>query len=389
MKILTAVNLIKIIIFISVVLFIVTGMSAFIKIINIPAPIHINDAEALGAFNSSVAQLKYYIFIELSLMPVLIILVSSTSKKYLNGAIINRSEKDEIISEQRKELEKQNKLINNLSNLYNDAIEYDRLKTEFFSNISHELKTPLSVILGAIQLIDHKASFTTSEQKHSVKHLKIIKQNCYRLVRLINNILDITRIDSGYVKTNMVNCNIIYLLEEITQSVAPYAEQKGLSIEFDTEIEELITAVDIDKIERIALNLLSNAIKFTCPEGKVSVNVSSRNDKVFITVKDTGLGIPRKMHEMIFERFKQVNSSLTREHEGSGIGLSLVKSFVELHNGNIKVNSEENKGSEFIIEMPISIRDSTAEDNLNMHGRQNKIIEAINIEFSDIYSFAS
>ena len=142
---------------------------------------------------------------------------------------------------------------------------------------------------------------------------------------------------------------------EITESVSPFVEQKGLSIEFDTLDEEIITAVDIDKIERIILNLLSNAIKFTNPGGMIYVKVARKDNDVVIKIIDTGIGIPRDMQSRIFDRYSQVNSELTAEFEGSGIGLSIVKSFVELHNGTIEVKSEVNRGSEFIITLPITL----------------------------------
>jgi two-component system, cell cycle sensor histidine kinase PleC len=167
------------------------------------------------------------------------------------------------------------------------------------------------------------------------------------------------------------------------------SEQKGVLLEFDTESEEIITGVDVDKIERIILNLLSNALKFTASGGKVSVSLNTISNKVFISVKDTGLGIPTDMQKSIFERFKQIGSTLTKEFEGSGIGLSLVKSFVELHNGTINVMSEVNKGSEFIIELPITLASTDSENQVVEPKIHNKIIEAINIEFSDIYSIAS
>lgn len=295
----------------------------------------------------------------------------------------------EIIEMQKQKILEQDKLIEKLSELCKNSMERDRVKTEFFSNITHELKTHLSVILGAVQLIHQKYNFSQDLQKNLGKNLNTIMQNSYRLVRLINNILDITRIDSGYAKMNITNCNIIYLVEEITQSVSSYAEQKGLTLEFDTDTEEIITAVDMEKIERVILNLLSNAIKFTQPGGKISVSIYSIGEKVLISVKDTGPGIPKKMQDIIFERFKQVSSDLTRENEGSGIGLSLVKSFVELHHGSVRIESEENKGSNFIIEIPVRKQEDTAENSSLSHKSQNRIMESINIEFSGICPAAS
>lgn len=304
---------------------------------------------------------------------------------------LSRNQALEIMSRQVKKIEEQTNMIENLTTLYHGMTYYDNLKTEFFSNISHELKTPLTVILGAIQLMEKNNTSLAIADKKMLKHQQTIKHNCYRLLRLINNTLDITRIDSGFVKLNKKNCNLVYLADEITQSVVPYAEQKDLSVEFDTQDEEIITGIDIDKIERILLNLLSNAIKFTPQGGKITVNMWSAQRYAYISVKDTGPGIPENMHKTIFERFRQVNSSLTRDHEGSGIGLSLVKSFVDLHDGSIRVNSQPDQGSEFIIELPIKLceADPIESEPQSLNQMQNRIIEAIHIEFSDIYSAAS
>ncbi len=311
-----------------------------------------------------------------SILTILLIILSYEKMK----------QKEIIIAKQKEEIENQKKIIETVSMLYKNILEEDKLKTEFFSSISHELKTPITVILGAIQLIDQNKPPHIDEKRKSSKHFTAIRHNCYRLLRLINNILDITRIDSGYIKVSLVNCNIVYLVEEITQSVAPYAKNKGISLEFDTESEEIYTAVDIDKIERIILNLLSNAIKFTPAGGLITVKVGKSGDNVAISVKDTGPGIPKNMQTIIFDRFNQVNSSLTREFEGSGIGLSLVKSFVSLHKGSVELISEENKGSEFIIELPVFLCENDKLDGIYIKNCQNKIVEAINIEFSDIYS---
>lgn len=293
-------------------------------------------------------------------------------------------EREKLIMEQSHETDNQNRSIKNLSNLYESAIQYDKRIIEFFSNITHDLKTPISVILGAIQLMDMKKQ-NTPEENIKYKNYQIIKHNCYRLLRLANNLLDFARLDSGYLKLGLTNCNIAYLVEEITQSVMPYADQKQLSLIFDTQYEEINTAVDIEKIERVILNLLSNAIKFTAPNGTILVTITSSEDKVKISIKDTGIGIPQEKQKEIFERFRQVESKLSKEFEGSGIGLSLVKSFIELHNGNILLTSEENKGSEFIIELPVRHLEEhnvRSEEPL-VSDRHCKITEAVNIEFSN------
>jgi len=188
----------------------------------------------------------------------------------------------------------------------------------------------------------------------------------------------------------MVNCNIVYLIEEICQSVIPYSDQKSITLEFDTMEEEIITAVDVDKIERIILNLLSNAIKYTNPGGKISVVVSREGENVNISVQDTGIGIPEDKQKSVFERYQQVDSSLTKGIDGCGLGLSIVKSFVELHGGSIKVKSEPDMGSEFKISLPIKLVETTDCDTSKcVKDNQRRIIEAINIEFSDIYHIAA
>lgn len=267
--------------------------------------------------------------------------------------------------------------------LLNESREYNKLITEFLSNISHELKTPLNVIFTAVQLLGfyEKDINKDLDYEKQDKYLKLIKQNCYRLMKLINNLLDTTKLDSGYLKLNLVNYNIISLIEEITLSVTSYAESKGINIIFDTNVEEKIIAVDPDKIERIILNLLSNSIKFTNPGGNIFVNVKDCEEDVYIHVKDTGVGIPSDKLESIFERFFQIDKTLKKNKEGTGIGLHLVKSFVEMHKGEVTINSELGKGTEFIIKLPSIVCDENIKSK-NVVYEAN--VERINMEFSDI-----
>ncbi len=250
----------------------------------------------------------------------------------------------------QKQVEKLQKDVEKNIELLNESREYNKLITEFLSNISHELKTPLNVIFTAVQLLGFYEKDVDYEKQD--KYLKLIKQNCYRLMKLINNLLDTTKLDSGYLKLNLVNYNIVNLIEEITLSVTSYAESKGINIIFDTNVEEKIIAVDTDKIERIILNLLSNSIKFTNPGGNIFVNVKDCGENVYVHVKDTGVGIPSDKLESIFERFFQVDKTLKKNKEGTGIGLHLVKSFVEMHNGTVHIKSELGQGTEFIIKLP-------------------------------------
>ena len=170
--------------------------------------------------------------------------------------------------------------------------------------------------------------------------INIIKQNCYRFTKLVNNIIDVSKIESGFLKLNLSNENIVNIIENIVQSVSDYIKVKGLNIVFDTNTEEKIIACDPDKVERIIINLISNAIKFTNASGSIFVNIIDKGDTVEISVKDTGIGMDKKHLNNIFKRFHQVDKSLSRNTEGSGIGLSLVRSIVKLHGGKISAESK-------------------------------------------------
>lgn len=271
--------------------------------------------------------------------------------------------------------------------LLKESMQYDMLKSEFFANISHEFRTPINVLLGIIQLLNTmKIDGLCPENTEKTKrYLRIMKQNCYRLLRLTNNLIDMTRLDNGFFEVSLKNCNIVQIIEDITLSVASYIENKGISITFDTDIEEKIMAVDPDKLERIMLNLLSNAVKFTERDGSIYVNMSDKGDRIEISVKDTGIGIPEDKLNVIFERFRQVNNLLTREREGSGIGLSLTKNLVELLGGNIRATSKQGEGSEFIIQLPYRFVEGEVADKEDIYTNQSQV-ERIHIEFSDIYS---
>lgn len=266
------------------------------------------------------------------------------------------------------------------------AVAANKAKDVFLANISHELRTPLNILFGATQIINYHLENDEVINKEEIKtKLKTQTQNCYRLIRLVNNLIDITKIDSSNFALNMSNCNIVEVIEAIVTSVVEYAELKNIKIIFDTDVEEVILACDLDSIERIILNLLSNAIKFTPKKGNIFVSINTIDEVVQIKVKDSGIGIPVDEQKMIFERFKQVDNLLTRSNEGSGIGLNLVKSLIEMHGGTIRVNSQYKKGSEFIIEIPIR---KISNDEIPKKGTNNifsNVISKIDVEFSDIY----
>lgn len=267
------------------------------------------------------------------------------------------------------------------------ALKYDKLKTEFISNVSHELKTPLNILLSIVQLLQFNKCNDNfnNDSEHIDRYLDIMKQNCFRLLRLINNLIDVTRIEVGYLKMDFGNYDIVKVIEDITLSTVEYIESKGISITFDTDVEEKIIGIDRENMERVMLNLLSNAVKFSKDNGEIFVNIYDLGDKIRISVKDNGVGIPKKMQNKIFERFVQSESLFTRSHEGSGIGLSLVKSIVEAHGGQVIVKSKECRGSEFIVDLPNIM--SKKENNIFAKKNANtNNVQRIEIEFSDIYN---
>jgi signal transduction histidine kinase len=244
----------------------------------------------------------------------------------------------------------------------------------------------LSVIFSTIQLLElYIQRDTLDANKYGIcKSVRTIKQNCYRFTKLINNIVDLSRIDSGFFKLDLSNENIVDIVESIVQSIAEYISGKGLRVVFDTDIEEKIIACDPGKIERILLNLISNAIKFSNPHGTITVSVTDLGTQVEIAVQDTGIGIDEKYLDAIFERFNQVDKTLARNAEGSGIGLSLVKSIVDLHGGTIGVESEVGQGSTFRVHLPVRTVGQQSREKKQKIPSLNKV-EMINIEFSDIY----
>ena len=278
-----------------------------------------------------------------------------------NIRIVNINEEERILGTIRNITERKQAELT----LKNQTLELEKLKTEFFANISHELRTPLNILLCSTKNINMNIQKEIVDKEKILGNVNIQTQNCFRLIRLINNLIDVTKVDSGFNETNMVNCNIINLVEEITLSVAEYVKSNNLNLIFDTDVEEKIVACDLDKIERIMLNILSNAIKFTAPGGSVLVNIADGEDYITISIQDTGIGVPKDELYLIFDRFRQLDKSFTRNQEGSGIGLSLSKSLVEMQGGKIFVESEYGVGTKFIIKFPVKVVDNNnSKENL-------------------------
>ena len=306
-------------------------------------------------------------------------------KELLKMRIKEKEERAELAAKllsANKELVIQNEEKSKLSAELNIA---SKAQGEFLVNISHELKTPLNVIFSIAQLFDaYCRDGSLDDNKNSiVEYIESIKQNSYRLSKLINNIVDLSKIEAGFFKLNLTNNNIVTVVEETVMAAITLIEGKGLNITFDTDIEEKIIACDAERIKRTVLNLISNAIKFTESGDEIFVNVIDKKEFVEISIKDNGIGIEEKYLDVIFDRFTQVDKSLSRNTEGTGVGLSLVKSIVELHGGNIYAQSKFGEGSTFTIRLPSSkvLNENIRYTNIAKNGN-----EIIRVEFSDIYS---
>ncbi len=224
----------------------------------------------------------------------------------------------------------------------------DQLKTRYFTNISHELRTPLSLILDPLNQLKN-----LKNQPKEQKLIKIASKNAERMLHLVNQMLDLGKLEAGKLPLKAQARDLKLSLSVIVDSFKGLAAQRKINLNFTSETNELAVYVDPDKVEKIISNLLANALKFTDAGGSISVFLLKRNQHAEIHIKDTGTGIPADKLPFIFDRFYQADDSETRSFEGTGIGLSLVKELVELHHGSVAAKSQEGKGTQVIIQLPL------------------------------------
>lgn len=232
--------------------------------------------------------------------------------------------------------------------------EMDAIKSRFFANISHEFRTPLTLMLGPLKQMEEN-SLDPVQQK---KYLRVMRRNGDRLLQLINQLLDLSKLESGKMGLNVVKTDITALLKTIAASFESLAEQQQVNYHIHFPEEPLVGFVDKDKLEKIVVNLLSNAFRFTASNGTVSFSVSHDDKRVRFTVQDDGVGMPKEQLDKIFDRFHQVSGT----EGGTGIGLSLAKELLQLHKGQISVQSETGKGSSFRVSIPITAESYSKEE---------------------------
>lgn len=230
---------------------------------------------------------------------------------------------------------------------------YDHEKTQFISNLSHELKTPLNVFCSVIQLLNQMVNVNDEKFKQIyLKYRTSLDVSGKRMTKLVNNLMDISKIEMNTLVPHFHNYQVIRLLQDVTAIISAHPCCESVSIKFQTDINQHLLKCDGSMIERILCNLLSNAIKFSSPSTTITVRILIEEEWFVLEVQDEGIGITAIDQSLIFERFVQVDKSLTRINEGIGMGLYMVKSLVSLHGGKIELESAAHKGSTFKILLP-------------------------------------
>ena len=285
-------------------------------------------------WKTSFAYIIYFIII------VLIIFIVFNYMRILGNLVEERT------SELNEEMEKNKKL-------YGRLIEEEKFKNTFFVNLSHELRTPVNVIMSTVQILElyHKKN----EKIDITKYTNIIKKSSNNLLNIIRDIIDTSKIETGHYNLNKKNVDIVYVVEEAALNMSEYIKSNGIKLVIDPEIEEKQVLCDATEIERCVVNLLSNAVKFTPDGGTINVFINDKGNFVDIIVEDTGDGISKEDQDFIFNRFEQGKNMKITQVSSSGIGLTLVKYIVELHGGTIKLESEIGKGSKFTITLPVGL----------------------------------
>jgi len=229
--------------------------------------------------------------------------------------------------------------------------QLDAFKNRFFTNISHEFRTPLTVILGMVEPLKKRFD-QNAKQDHDLA-AEMIRRNSHQLLNLVNQLLDLSRLESGKLKLSPANGDMAAFLKYQAESFQSFAQTRHITLSFRSSLAHLKMAFDHDKVQTIVGNLISNALKFTPEGGRIVLELEQKNDsQIFITLSDTGIGIPEDQLPRIFDRFYQVDDSMTRKEEGTGIGLALVQELIKLMQGAIKVESVLQRGTIFRITLP-------------------------------------
>ncbi|HEX4341412.1 MAG TPA: ATP-binding protein [Polyangiaceae bacterium] len=237
----------------------------------------------------------------------------------------------------------------NLSEAFERMQELDRFKSEFFANVTHELKTPLTMILAPLELMVQGEMGKLTEAQRAT--LSSMLRNGVKLLTLIGDLLDLSKVEESRLRLQIAEHDLVSYLTDLVAEVRPLAQRKSIELSFSSNVEVCRVFCDLERLERVFVNLLSNAAKFTPPQGKIAVTFTDRGETVRISVADTGIGFPEELAERVFERFFQVDMAGTRKVGGTGIGLALARELVHLHGGEINALSRVSEGATFTVEL--------------------------------------
>ncbi len=239
--------------------------------------------------------------------------------------------------------------------------ESNRLKTEFLANVTHELRTPLVSIIGFAELLRDAWENPSADRKRLARYSENILTSGRSLLEIINDLLDIARIEAGKLELHVTQFSLTDLCRDLIDFVQPLADKRNQRLRLELPDQSPLCRSDSGRIKQILYNLLSNAVKFTPTGGSISLRLTGNGDeRVRLIVSDTGPGIPEDQRDAVFEKFHQLDASPTREHEGAGLGLAITRELVQLLGGNIRFDTEDGRGTTFIVELPRTIADAVA-----------------------------
>ncbi|ELU5585882.1 HAMP domain-containing histidine kinase [Clostridium perfringens] len=271
-----------------------------------------------------------------------------------------------------------------LNKYLKDKLEEEHIKGEFFTNICHELRTPINVISSALQL--NNLNIENKNIKSIERNNLVIKQNCLRLIRTINNFIDANKISEGQIETNIMVLNVVEVVENILEASSEYINKKKINFIFDPDFEEIFIAIDSEFLERIILNLLSNSVKYGRKNGNIYVKIYFEGKDLVIMIENDGIAISYDEQKYIFDKFTKSNKALNRTQEGSGLGLYISKSLMKMQGGDLKVEIYEGYGNKFKLYFyDVDLFKETERTEHIVNNNYYNLKEKAEIEFSDIY----
>lgn len=287
----------------------------------------------------------------------------------------------QLVGERTRQLDQQMRLNKQISE---QKFQDVKNQNDYFISLSHELRTPLNVILSSVQLGEKYLAKNDREKiiHYMSENAQIIKTNSYRLLRVVNNLIDLSKLQNKNYELKIDIVDIVYLIENLSESIAPYLEAKDLTFQLETPEQEYYIEADPFAVDRVFMNLVANAIKFTAPHGHITLKVETFDQEVKVHVIDDGHGIAAKDRERVFDRFTQIHDSVTNKNEGNGLGLFLSRYLVQLHGGTIDLESEVGRGSKFTVTLP-KITTYPVKD-LQASRRRMEDLHNVHLEFSDI-----